>query len=356
MPRASRSSRSTVAVTGASGYIGSALVRALCRSDRIDRVLGFDVRPCGWSDPKLVFDTLDVRDPTLGARLGGVDVLVHLAFVMDPIKDEGEMRDINVNGSHSVLRAAGRAAVRKIVYTSSAVVYGAHPDNEVPLTETSPLRANLDFPYSAHKLEVEYVVREFRAEHPDAVVTVFRPATVLGPHVDNAWSHVLEMPVLFGVAGHSPPFQFVHEDDVGAALEHAVFDDLEGAFNLAAPGWLTADEIVRSTGRRRFDLPEPAAFALAERMWSLGLAEVPAGMLHYVMHPWVVSTEKLAAAGFTARRSNRDALEAAIGVARQHVRIGRRRVRRTDLRRAAAATVGIGGGLVGMGIARRRAR
>ena len=87
---------------------------------------------------RFVFDEVDVRTPSLEARLGGVDVLVHLAFIMDPIADENEMRDVNVNGTQNVLRAAGKAGVRKIIYTSSATVYGAHPDNPIPLTEEAP--------------------------------------------------------------------------------------------------------------------------------------------------------------------------------------------------------------------------
>src|SRR5687768_12157131 len=124
----------TVAVTGAAGYLAGRLIDELCDDDSIGKVLGFDVRVPDRSHPKLVFDSVDVRDPALEARLKGVDVLVHLAFVMDPIQDESFMRDVNVNGSQNVFRCAGRAGVEKIVYTSSAVAYGAHPDNDVPLT------------------------------------------------------------------------------------------------------------------------------------------------------------------------------------------------------------------------------
>lgn len=352
---AKRASRKlTVAVTGAAGYVASALVKELCDDDSVERVLGFDLVRPDFDDPKFVFDEMDVRNPALEARLSGVDAVVHLAFIMDPIKDEAHMRDVNVNGSQNVLRSAGRAGVPQIVYTSSAVVYGAHPDNDFPLTEESPLRANLDFSYPAHKLEVEYVVREFRDEFPKVRVAALRPCIVFGPNVDSAWSRVMEMPVLVGVKGYSPPFQFVHEDDVAAALAFAVRKNLDGAFNLAPEDWLPADDIQAMLGRRRADLPEPAAFSLAERLWSLGIAEAPAGMLHYVMYPWIVSPAKLARAGFTCTFTSREAFASGAARVRDHVRIGRSRVRRGDLVRISAAGAGLVGAALTLRAARRR--
>ena len=344
----------TVAVTGASGYLAERLIDALCEDASIERVLGFHARSPDIRHEKFVFDELDVRNPALEARFEGVDVVVHLAFIMDPIKDEAHMRDVNVNGSQNVFRCAGRAGVRKVVYPSSGVAYGAHPDNDAPLTEESPLRANLDFSYAAHTLEVEYVVKEFRDEFPDVNVTVLRPSIVFGPNVDNAWSHVLEMPVIFGIKGHSPPFQFIHEADVTSALEFAVHNDLDGVYNLAPDDWISTEEILQELGRRRVDIPEAAAFAVAGRLWEWGLAEAPAGMLHYVMYPWVMSPARLNAAGFMCSRSSLQALRETATIAREHVRLGRSRVRRSDLRKGATAGLGLVGAAVSLRAARRR--
>jgi nucleoside-diphosphate-sugar epimerase len=343
-----------VAVTGAAGYMGSRLIRALCADERVDRVLGFDLRAPDLHSDKFVFDTVDVRDERLGGRLAGIDVVVHLAFVMDPIADEVEMRDVNVNGSQNVFDCAAEAGVDRIIYTSSATVYGAHPDNEIPLTEESPLRANLDFSYAAHKLEVEYIAREFHSDNPDIRLTVFRPAIVFGPGVDNAWSRLIEAPVMVGVKDHAPPFQFVHEDDVVAALVFAVFEDLNGVYNLTPRGWLAKDEIESFIGRGRAELSERAAFSLMDRLWTAGLADAPAGMLHYVMHPWVISGVKLAEAGFVCERSSADTFREALSNVAPFVRLGRSRFRRSTLRRGAAAAAGFAVAAGALGAARRR--
>jgi UDP-glucose 4-epimerase len=356
MPAEKRTSkkRRTVAITGASGYLAGRLIDALCGDASVERVLGFDVRPPHIRHEKFVFDEMDVRNPAFEARLAGVDVVVHLAFIMDPIKDEAHMRDVNVNGSQNVFRCAGSAGVRKIIYASSGVAYGAHPDNDVPLTEESPLRANLDFSYAAHKLEVEYVIKDVRDEFPDVDVVVLRPSIVFGPNVDNAWSHVLEMPVIFGIKGCSPPFQFVHEADVADALEFAVHNELDGAYNLAPEDWVSTEQILDELGRRRVEIPEAAAFAMAGRMWNWGLAEAPAGMLHYVMYPWVMSPARLSAAGFICSRSCLQALQETASVTREHVRLGRSRVRRSHLVKGATAGLGLVGAAVTLRAARRR--
>ncbi|MGH2819601.1 MAG: NAD-dependent epimerase/dehydratase family protein [Actinomycetota bacterium] len=351
-------SKLTVAVTGCSGYIAGRLIASLCDDPRVERVLGFDVKEPRVSHPRFVFDPMDVRDRALQKRFAGCDAVVHLAFIMDPIRDESMMRDVNVNGSHNVFWCAGEAGVGKIVYPSSATVYGAHPDNDVPLTEESPLRANLDFSYPAHKLEVEYVVREFRKEFSETIFTLFRPAIVFGPHVDNAWSHVLELPLLVGVRGYRPPIQFVHEDDVARAVTHAVLDgDLDGDFNLAPGDWLEAEEALTILNRRRVEFSEPAAFALLEAMWGLGLAEAPAGMFHYLMHPWVVSADKLADEGFVCTHSSREVFRQTVERTERYVRVGNTRVRRVRLRVAAAAGIGALGSLAVAGeVLRRRHR
>lgn len=333
----------TVAVTGAAGLVGSGLIHELCLDDRIERVLGFDVRPPATRHPKFVFDEVDIRNPALESRFNGVDAVIHLAFIMDPIRDEVLMRDVNLNGSQNVFKCAAKAGVGKIVYTSTAIVYGAHPDNEVPLTEESPLRANLDFSYPAHKLEVEYVVKEIRQEFPDLTFTVFRPAIVFGPNADNTWSHQLEMPVIFGIRGYAPPFQFVHEEDVRAALLFAIFNDLDGAYNLAPEGWLEREEVLEVVGRPTFEISESRAFSLSDKLWSAGLGEAPPGMLHYVMHPWVMAVDKLAAAGFTCARSNRDALEATVSHTSEYVRLGHNRTKKSNVAVGAAAGIGLVG-------------
>jgi nucleoside-diphosphate-sugar epimerase len=162
----------------------------------------------------------------------------------------------------------------------------------------------------------------------------------------------MEMPLLPMPEGHHPPMQFVHEEDVADGLAFAVFTDLDGSYNLAPEGWMENDEVMAMVGRRRIDMPEPKLYRLADRLWRLGLAEAPAGIVHYIAHPWVVSGAKLAAEGFTPRRSNTEALGETVERSRGKVRIGRKRYDRSTLTRGAA---GLGAAAaLGLMAARRR--
>ncbi|MFN2613896.1 MAG: SDR family oxidoreductase [Actinomycetota bacterium] len=343
---------SVVGVTGVSGYLGRHLLARLEAAPDVTRVVGIDVHePVG--SPKLEFHQLDVRDARLAKTFVGVDVVVHLAFRLDPIRDEERMRSINVDGTRNVLEAAAATGVRKLVYPSSATVYGAHSDNDVPLGEEAPLRANADFAYARHKLDTERLVEAFRGAHPDVVVTVFRGANVLGPSVDNFVSRLLEAPRVLTVVGYEPPLQVIHEEDFSDALAFAVSNDLDGVFNLAADGWLEPSEVLSLTGKKTTPVPEEVAFTVAERLWRSGLSMAPAGELHYVMHPWVVDNAKLRAAGWEPRHSNRDTLLETVESHRDWIVLGRARFRRATIARAAVVVAGV---IASFALARRARR
>ena len=146
--------------------------------------------------------------------------------------------------------------------------------------------------------------------------------------------------------------RFVHEDDVASALRFAVLNDLDGPFNLSPADQTSSEELVDILGRRRVGLPEPVAFAVAERLWELGLFEAPAGMLHYVMHPWVVSPFKLAAAGYSCAHSSRESFSEGAAVIKQNVRFGKACVKKSNLARGAAG-VGLLAAAAGVAAARR---
>lgn len=344
---------SVVAITGVAGNLGRLLLGYLEADSSIERIVGIDVTEPVRRPANLEFHHLDVRDAHLAKALDGVDAVVHLAFQHDPIRDEAQMRSINVDGTRTLLDAAGAAGVRKIVYPSSATVYGAHPDNEVPLTESSPLRANPDFPYAVHKLETERLIEAFRRDHPGVVVTVLRSAIVFGPSVENFVSRMMEAPRLTTVKGHEPPLQLVHEEDLARALAFAVSEDLDGVYNLGADGWMSAAEVAELTGKKRVELPEAIAFSMAELLWRTGLTAAPPGELHYVMHPFVMDTSVLRAAGFEPKHTNREALVEGLEAHRNWITLGRARVRKDSLAKGAAATLGA---LGAMALVRRSRR
>ena len=110
-------------ITGGSGYIGSRLTAILGAREEAERIVNIDVRPPASPQEKTEFVRGDVRDFAAIRDLlerEQPDALVHLAFLLNPIRDEARMYDIDVNGTQAVLRAASEAGVGQVLVTSSA--------------------------------------------------------------------------------------------------------------------------------------------------------------------------------------------------------------------------------------------
>ncbi|WP_129840660.1 SDR family oxidoreductase [Streptomyces sp. RFCAC02] len=358
----------TVAVTGAAGGVGALLTERLAAAPEIRRVLALDER-IGDADGA-EWHTIDVRDPAIadllrtsgaardrGAQPAGtqpVDVVVHLALDLDLESDPAARTAYNVRGAQTVLTAAAAAGVRRVVLCTSAMVYGALPDNDVPLAEDAELRATADATCVGDLLEIERLAERAPRAHPGLNVTVLRPAVLVGG-TDTALTRYFESPRLLVVAGSRPRWQFCHVDDLVSALEYAVLEKVDGEFAVGCDGWLEQEEVEELSGIRRMELPPAVALGAAARLHRLGLTPSPAGDLAYTMHPWVVSGSRLHEAGWRPSWTNEQVLaELLTEVAGRHTVAGRRLGRKD-----AATTLGAAGAtvaLVGTAALVRRAR
>jgi UDP-glucose 4-epimerase len=300
-------------ITGGSGYIGSRLVEALV-ADGSHEILICDVRPPRVFRPGASYRELDVRDAEAvrsAVASFSPDVVVHLAFVLNPIHDESLMYAIDVGGTLNVLEACSSGAVGHVLVTSSSTAYGAFPDNPVPLTEEHPVRGVASFEYARDKTESDRLCQLWAARHPDRVMTIVRPCIVFGPSVDNyllrLWT---KQPFQADFGLPDPGIQFVHEDDVVAALVTLLEGRHAGAFNVAGDGVMGVAECAALIGLPRRRVPLGAMRRFASLMWRLRLSEAPPGSLEFAMHPWIVSNEKLKReTGWRPRYSSRETFE-----------------------------------------------
>jgi UDP-glucose 4-epimerase len=329
----------TVAVTGVSGWVGRSLLGLLERDPSVDRIIGVDTVEIPIRTAKLEFHTFDVRDPALGELIAGADVVVHLAFCVDPMRDAALMHDVNVGGFRNVLDAVAAAGVTRVVYPSSAFAYGAHPDNPVPIDETQPLRPNTSFPYAAHKAETESLLERWQELHPDVAVTVLRFAMVLGPHVDNFMTRRFEPPLSVAVAGHRPPLQVLHEDDAAAAVAWFVAHPHPGVFNVAADGTVDWDTVVAAVGTREVALPADVLFPLADVASAVGLIDTAPGELTTRMYPIVVDTSRVTATGWAPTHGALATVTATVAAHRDRVSFGPLHTDRAGLRHLVAVAL-----------------
>ena len=300
-----------VAVTGASGYIGARLVRRLLGTRETERIVGVDVLPSTIEHERYTHIQQDVTEP-LDDALAGVEAVVHLAFVLQQLRNRAEGKRINVGGAESVLRACANAGVGRVVLMSSATVYGPRRDNPVALTEDAPVRPPRGFAYAEDKAACEALFQAFAGEHPEACVSILRGCIVMGPNAANFITAALDRPLLIGVRGEDPRMQFIHEDDLAEVLVKFATEPHPGVFNVGGAGSVRWSEAVSLARKRMIRLPGPLASTLTELAWRAHLQnDSPSSGLGFIRWPWTVSMEKLTAeTRFMCRHTSREALEA----------------------------------------------
>ena len=300
-----------VAVTGAAGSVGAALVERLAGSDGVDGIVALDVLPVSAPHPKVTAFRRDIREPiadVLGAH--GVDAVVHLAFLLRPGHDRQAARRVNVDGTARVLHDCRAAGVRRLVYLSSTTVYGARPGAELPYTEDSPVRPVRGFQYAEDKAATERLLEGFGADDPGARVTILRGCPAMAPGSGDTVTRLYSRLARVRIAGADPEMQFIHMDDVVKALERCLLEPVPGVFNVTGEGTVAYREVARVAGRRPVPVPAHLLAFLVQAAWVLRLqSDSPACGLAMMRWPWVASNEKLVReTGFRPRYTSREAL------------------------------------------------
>ncbi|MBN9178722.1 MAG: SDR family oxidoreductase [Microbacterium sp.] len=235
-----------VLITGGAGFLGGHVASALAARADVELVVAGDVRMPADLVPGVVYETCDVtRAGALAPLLQrhGIDVVVHLAAIVNPGRDHDLEYRVDVDGTRHVLQACVDAGVRRIVVSSSGAAYGYHPDNPDWLRESDPVRGNDEFAYSRHKRLVEEMLAGYRSAHPELEQVVFRIGTILGETVRNQITALWDGRRILAVRGSDSPFVFVWVDDVAGAMARAATDGPPGIYNVAGDGRLTVREI-----------------------------------------------------------------------------------------------------------------
>ncbi|RBY85448.1 NAD-dependent epimerase/dehydratase family protein [Blastococcus sp. TF02A-30] len=302
----------TVAVTGPTGTFGAGLVPLLQEDDRVDRVIGIARRPFdpaarGWS--KMEYRQGDVRDSgALLEAFRGADVVVHLAFLITGNASRETTRAINVDGTLNVFRAAAAVGARRFVYASSVAAYGFHPDNPALIGEDWPTRPASRLFYAQEKAELEQLLEQEQATAPDLALYLLRPPVVLGPNVVGAkdvlpgplaplgrrlFSRPRRLPLPVPVVVPELPLQFVHEEDVGQALQLCVVAaGPPGAYNIAGDGVLTAGDVAREFGALPIPVPAGAGQAAARAVTRLPFLPPVAEWVEAATRPAIMDTTR----------------------------------------------------------------
>ena len=305
----------SIAVTGANTFLGRNIIALLEEDDTVGRVVVIDVKSPTTAGKKCVFYDVDLTQPAVESRAAeilhaeNVDTLVHLAFTDNPTQATAWAHELESVGTMHVLAACRKHALRKLVVSSTVLVYGPHPQNPNFLMEDQAMRGLHGVAFVDDKIDVEGQVRRYGDERPDCCVTVLRMAAVLGPTVDNYLARWLSRRFVPTVMGYDPLVQFVHEVDAVAALKLAVDRDAAGAFNIVGEGVLPISTVVKLAGRFGFPVPYLLLRRLAALLWVAQMSEAPPAFVVALRYLCVADGARARAVlGFRPAYSTRDAV------------------------------------------------
>jgi UDP-glucose 4-epimerase len=257
-----------ILVTGLSTYWGGRLAQALEGFDEVEAVIGVDNE-----EPNVEFERTEyVKVGAQHALLrrvveaAEIDTVVDTRLVVDSTTTtSAKAHDNNIIGTMNILAACSGAdsPVRKVVFKSSAHYYGCEQDDPAFFDESMGRPHPPRTPIERDVVEAEASLNEFAEKNPDVAVSILRFANVLGSDVRTSHIGLFSLPAVPMILGFDPRYQFVHEDDVVHALEHAVKSKLPGIYNVAGDGVLALSEVAGLLGK---------PYAPVLPFWGTGLA------------------------------------------------------------------------------------
>src|SRR5829696_3957559 len=143
-----------VVVTGATGNVGTSVVRALGEDPQVGEIVGVARRRPEWQAPKVRWQPADVARDDLSGVFAGADAVIHLAWLIQPSRDAAELERVNVHGSRRVFEAAAAAGAGALVHASSIGVYSPGPKDR-PVDESWPREGVRSLFYARHKAACE---------------------------------------------------------------------------------------------------------------------------------------------------------------------------------------------------------
>lgn len=308
-----------VVIAGASGIVGTSLIEALGPEPRVESILGLARRRSDWRPAKVEWAEADLVSSDLAPHLDGADVVVHLAWAIQPSRDQDGLRAINVDGTRRLLDAVAAAEVPAVVYASSVGAYSPGPKDRA-VDESWPTDGIPTSFYSRHKAEVERLLDRFEDQYPSTRVVRLRPGLIFkgeaaeeirrlfaGPFLPSFLVRRRLIPIVPRIRGLR--FQAVHSKDVGEAYRLAVTGEVRGAFNIAAEPVLDPDRLGELLGARQIPLPPRLVRAFTSATWRLRLQPTPPGWVDMALQVPLLDTNRARKVlGWEPRHSSKDAL------------------------------------------------
>jgi nucleoside-diphosphate-sugar epimerase len=309
-----------VVVTGASGNVGTSVLAALAAEPRVAEIVGIARRLPEVEMPKVQWVGADVVEDDLEPIFAGADAVVHLAWAIQPGRDEAVTERINVEGSRRVFEATAATKVPALVHASSVGAYSPGPKQR-QVDESWPVEGIKTSFYSRHKAACESLLDDLEGRAGDLRIVRMRPGLIFKAEAASEIRRLFAGPFLPGflvqkrLVGLIPRvprlrFQAVHSRDVGEAYRQAVVREVSGPFNIAAEPEIGVAELCELFGARSFPLPAGALRGAAFLSWKLRLQPSPPGWIDLALGvPMMDTTRAREELGWEPEASSLEALE-----------------------------------------------
>jgi nucleoside-diphosphate-sugar epimerase len=292
-----------IVVTGASGNVGTSVLEALAGDERVREIVGVARRMPEWQAAKTHWISADVERDDLRPIFAGADAVIHLAWLIQPSRDEAELERVNVHGSRKVFAATAEAGVPALVHASSIGVYSPGP-KDGRVDESWPHEGVPSSFYSRHKAAAERALDELEIAHPELRVVRLRPALIFkresGPEIRRLFAGpllpaALVRPALIPILPLPDRLvlQAVHADDVGDAYRRAALEPHpRGAYNIAAEPVLDHATLAQFFNARRVPASARVLRVAADLTWRAHLQPTPPGWLDMGLAVPVMDTRR----------------------------------------------------------------
>ncbi len=300
-----------ILITGISRYWGGRLAQALEAFPDVQAVIGVDNEEPQVELERTEYVKVGAQHALLRrvVEAAEIDTVVDTRLIVDSVTMPGSRaHENNVMGTMNILAACAGpdSPVRKVVFKSSTHFYGCEQDDPAFFDETMrrphPPRTGIE----RDIVEAEASLAEFAERNPDKAVTILRFANVLGPDVETSHIKLFSLPVVPMILGFDPRYQFVHEDDVVHALEHAVAHSVPGVYNIAGDGVLALSEVAGLLGKPYAPMLPPWGTGIAATVARRVGIEIPPEALNQMRFGRGVDNRRFKASGFNYQHTSRE--------------------------------------------------
>ncbi len=300
-----------ILVTGVSTYWGGRLAQALESFPQIETIIGVDSEEPTREFERTEFVKVGNQHSLIEriVKAAELDTVADTRLVVDSTTTAPRLaHENNVIGTMNILAActAPGTPVRRFVFKSSTHYYGCEQDDPAffaeDMTRPHPPRTRIE----RDVVDAEAAVAEFAERRPATTVTTLRCGNVLGAGIRTGFTRMFSLPLVPMVLGFDPRIQFVHEDDVVRALEHAILNDVPGTFNLAADGVLALSEAISLLGKRPLPVLPPWGWGMAAGALRRVGFRMPDEMVNLLRFGRGVDNRRYKATGFTYQCTSRE--------------------------------------------------